>query len=133
MLPIGGEDWDALESHQLRTSALGHEEFVGIEAGEAEHPHPGEPIWLDSAGVTTRRFNWRQARRTRITLATRAAYFVLDAVAPYTAAELGAAADDLRRLVHLRWPRARSWLMALDGSGDTSRRETLFDQPAAQS
>lgn len=108
MLPIGGEDWERLESPLLRTLARGDEVFIGNDAhGAPEHPHPGEPIWLDRAGVTTRRFNWRQARRTRITLETRAAFFVLDAVAPYTHAHLAAAADDLMRLLQQRWPRAR--------------------------
>ncbi|HTV21052.1 MAG TPA: phenylalanine--tRNA ligase beta subunit-related protein [Polyangiaceae bacterium] len=125
MLPIGGEDWDRLESHLLRTTALGDEEFVGNEPSSTpERPYPGEPIWLDRAGVTTRRFNWRQARRTRITLATRAAYFVLDAVAPYTPAHLAGAAAELQQLIQQRWPRARSWTLAL--APGASSREQLF-------
>jgi len=107
MLPIGGEDWDTLQSNLLRTRALGHEEFLCNEACSAvERPQPGEPVWLDRAGVTTRRFNWRQARRTRITLETRAAYFVLDAVAPYDQTHVEAAAARLAELVQQRWPSA---------------------------
>ena len=103
MLPIGGEDWDALQSNLLRTTARGNEEFIGNEPDSVpEHPCRGEPIWLDRAGVTTRRFNWRQAWRTRITPSTRAAYFVLDTVAPYTPAQLGAATQGLLGLLHQR-------------------------------
>ena len=32
-----------------------------------EHPDPGEVVWCDDAGVTCRRWNWRQARRTQLT------------------------------------------------------------------
>lgn len=117
MLPIGGEDWDALSSDLLRTTALGHEEFLGNEAdGVPQRAERGEPIWRDAAGVTTRRFNWRQARRTRITESTRAAYFVLDAVAPYTPTLLEAAAEALLRRVHERWPRARAELSRLEST-----------------
>jgi len=28
-----------------------------------EHPDPGEVAWCDDAGVTCRRWNWRQTRR----------------------------------------------------------------------
>jgi len=135
MLPIGGEDWDCLDSHLLRTTALGHEEFVGNDANDTpEHPYPGEPIWLDRAGVTTRRFNWRQARRTCITLATRAAYFVLDAVAPYSHDQLDSAAEALQRLIGERWPDARTRVGPLRSSDDgvaivTATRAALFSAP----
>jgi DNA/RNA-binding domain of Phe-tRNA-synthetase-like protein len=104
MLPIGGEDWDRLESDLVRTRATGGEPFVGNERGGAlEGPKPGEPIWCDRAGVTTRRFNWRQARRTRIDEATRASFFVFDTVAPYGLDDARAAARSLRTLIEARW------------------------------
>jgi len=107
MIPIGGEDWDSLQSDLLRTRARGHEVFFGNEAhSRAETAAPGEPIWLDAAGVTTRRFNWRQARRTRITHETRAAYFVLDALAPYSQVQLQVGAQDLQCALRARWPNA---------------------------
>ena len=49
-----------------------------------EHPDPGEVVWCDGAGVTCRRWNWRQARRTQLTDSTTAALFILDALAPLT-------------------------------------------------
>jgi DNA/RNA-binding domain of Phe-tRNA-synthetase-like protein len=114
MLPIGGEDWDQLESELVRTTARGHEVFLANDAeGLPEHPLRGEPVWLDKSGVTTRRFNWRQSRRTRITLATRAAYFVLDGVAPYVHSNVEGAARELTRLVLERWPLADTDMAAL--------------------
>ena len=60
-----------------------------------EHPDPGEVVWCDDAGVTCRRWNWRQARRTQLRDETTAALFILDALDPMTDDELSAAADDL--------------------------------------
>ena len=60
-----------------------------------EHPEPGEVVWCDDAGVTCRRWNWRQGRRTRLTEATTAALFVLDALAPLPDHALAAAGDEL--------------------------------------
>lgn len=108
MLPVGGEDWDRLEGDLVRVRATGREFFVGSEVGAViEHPEPGEPIWCDRAGVTTRRFNWRQALRTRIDKDTRAAFFVFDTVSPYGLEDARVAARSLRGLLEARWPRAR--------------------------
>ena len=51
--------------------------------------------WCDDAGVTCRRWNWRQARRTALTEGTTSALFILDALDPMTDAQLEAAGDDL--------------------------------------
>ena len=58
-------------------------------------PEPGEVIWVDSAGVTCRRWNWRQCIRTRLTEKTQNVYFVLDRLAPYSIEALVAAGEDL--------------------------------------
>ena len=60
-----------------------------------EHPDPGEVVWCDDAGVTCRRWNWRQARRTQLREDTTAALFILDALQPLTDEALHAAAEDL--------------------------------------
>ena len=52
-------------------------------------------VWCDEAGVTCRRWNWRQARRTQLREDTTAALFILDALDPVTDDALHAAADDL--------------------------------------
>ena len=46
-------------------------------------------------GVTCRRWNWRQARRTQLREDTTTALFILDALGPVTGEALSAAADDL--------------------------------------
>ena len=60
-----------------------------------EHPEPGEVVWCDDTGVTCRRWNWRQARRTQLSDHTTTALFILDALHPVTDEALHAAADDL--------------------------------------
>jgi DNA/RNA-binding domain of Phe-tRNA-synthetase-like protein len=60
-----------------------------------EHPDPGEVVWCDDAGVTCRRWNWRQARRTQLDDDTTTALFILDALDPMTDEALQAAAEEL--------------------------------------
>ena len=79
-VPVGGEDLDAYAGAMRLTRAAGDEPFGTTAAGEpvVEHPEPGEVVWRDDAGVTCRRWNWRQCTRTRLTTGTTRAVFVLD-------------------------------------------------------
>ena len=101
-VPIGGEDLDRYAGSPRLLRATGQEPFETTVSGDPvlEHPEPGEVVWCDDAGVTCRRWNWRQAKRTQLTDGTTAALFILDALAPLTDAALSAAADDL--VAHLR-------------------------------
>jgi DNA/RNA-binding domain of Phe-tRNA-synthetase-like protein len=104
VLPIGGEDWDKAVGAQRLEIAVGDEDFDTMKDGAPmlEHPQPGEVIWRDDAGVTCRAWNWRQCVRTRLTEATRNAYFVLDSLEPY--AGLETAAVELEGLLKQRSP-----------------------------
>jgi len=96
VVPAGGEDLDRLESDLVLALADGTEPFDLLSGdGTAERPDPGEVVWKDSAGVTCRRWNWRQCRRTRLLPGTKNAYFVIDRLAPYPRAVLEEAAADL--------------------------------------
>jgi DNA/RNA-binding domain of Phe-tRNA-synthetase-like protein len=101
-VPLGGEDLDRYAGPPRLVRATGQEPFDTTAGGETvvEHPDPGEVVWCDDAGVTCRRWNWRQAKRTQLTDNTTAALFILDALAPLTDDKLHAAADDL--IAHLR-------------------------------
>jgi DNA/RNA-binding domain of Phe-tRNA-synthetase-like protein len=68
-LPIGGEDLDAYQGPARLVRATGDEPFDVVAGGEpaVEHPNAGEVVWRDDAGVTCRRWNWRQCVRTRLT------------------------------------------------------------------
>ena len=101
-IPLGGEDLDAYAGPPRLVRASGDEPFDTVAAGEpvVEHPDPGEVVWCDDDGVTCRRWNWRQGRRTQLTSDTTSALFILDALEPLTDEALVAAGDDL--LEHLR-------------------------------
>jgi DNA/RNA-binding domain of Phe-tRNA-synthetase-like protein len=93
VLPAGGEDLNRISGPLRLTFARGGEAF---DAGDAsDPPYEGEVVWLDAEGVTCRRWNWRQCRRTRLTEMTRDAYFVLDRLAPHPVEDLHAAAAEL--------------------------------------
>jgi DNA/RNA-binding domain of Phe-tRNA-synthetase-like protein len=96
-LPIGGEDSGAYDGPARLVRALGGEPFDTNAHGEpvTDHAEQGEVVWRDDAGVTCRRWNWRQCQRTRITGHTTSAFFVLERLAPYPAERLHAAARAL--------------------------------------
>jgi DNA/RNA-binding domain of Phe-tRNA-synthetase-like protein len=96
-IPVGGEDLTRYTGAPRLIRAAGDEPFDTTADGVAviEHPDPGEVVWCDDAGVTCRRWNWRQARRTQLREDTTTALFILDALDPVTAQALHAAADDL--------------------------------------
>jgi DNA/RNA-binding domain of Phe-tRNA-synthetase-like protein len=96
-IPVGGEDLTRYAGPPRLIRAAGDEPFDTVADGIAviEHPEAGEVVWCDDAGVTCRRWNWRQARRTQLRQDTTTALFILDALDPVTGQALHAAADDL--------------------------------------
>jgi len=96
-IPIGGEDFDLYDGPALLTRASGDEAFDTVASGEPtiENPDAGEVIWRDGTGVTCRRWNWRQGRRTALSENTTTAFFILDALAPMSDAQLEAAGEAL--------------------------------------
>ena len=108
-VPVGGEDLDRYAGPPRLVRATGHEPFDTTSGGTTvvEHPDAGEVVWRDDAGVTCRRWNWRQARPTQRTDGTTAALFVLDALGLLADGALGAAADDLTAELRRLGPEVR--------------------------
>jgi DNA/RNA-binding domain of Phe-tRNA-synthetase-like protein len=96
-LPLGGEDLSRYVGPPRLIRATGSEPFdTTAEGAEViEHPEPGEVVWCDDAGVTCRRWNWRQARRTQLHDATTSALFIIDVLDPVTDEELALATEEL--------------------------------------
>jgi DNA/RNA-binding domain of Phe-tRNA-synthetase-like protein len=96
-VPIGGEDLSRYAGPPRLVRAAGGESFDTVVDGAdaVEHPEPGEVVWRDDLGVTCRRWNWRQARRTQLSDHTTSALFILDALDPMTGDALATAAEDL--------------------------------------
>ena len=98
-LPVGGEDLTRTAGASRLTVATGAEPFDTFRSGEpvVEHAAAGEVVWLDDAGVTCRRWNWRQCARTRLTEVSTDAYFVLERLEPLPLTTLAQAAESLAR------------------------------------
>ncbi|NEA27596.1 B3/4 domain-containing protein [Actinomadura bangladeshensis] len=108
-LPIGGEDLDAYQGPARLVRATGDEPFDVVAGGEpaVEHPNAGEVVWRDDAGVTCRRWNWRQCVRTRLTEDTKNALFLLERLEPYPIERLTEAGDRLAERLRVITPDVR--------------------------
>jgi DNA/RNA-binding domain of Phe-tRNA-synthetase-like protein len=105
VVPIGGEDANRLQGPLRLTIAAGGEPFDPRGDGTGvEQVAAGEVVWRDDRGVTCRRWNWRQGRRTQLTADTTRAFFVFDRLDGLTVDELHHAADELSDLLLDRWP-----------------------------
>jgi DNA/RNA-binding domain of Phe-tRNA-synthetase-like protein len=111
LIPVGGEDLDRLEGPLRLTVADGSEPFDGP---DAEPPKPGEVVWRDDAGVTCRRWNWRQGTRTRLTEASARAFFVFDRLPALPAEDLERATSELIAGLEARWPGCATRTLVLD-------------------
>ncbi|MFE2066905.1 B3/4 domain-containing protein [Streptomyces sp. NPDC059467] len=109
LIPVGGEDLGLIQGGMRLVRATGEEDFVTVAGGEesVEHPDAGEIVWCDDAGVTCRRWNWRQGPRTRLTEDTTSAVFLLESLAPMPVAEVEAAGAELAELLEKFSPGAR--------------------------
>ena len=109
IVPLGGEDADRYRGAAQLVRATGDEPFDTIVDGlpAIEHPEPGEVVWRDDAGVTCRRWNWRQGVRTRLTTDTTQALFILDALGPLDDEALASAADALAGALRAISPQVR--------------------------
>jgi DNA/RNA-binding domain of Phe-tRNA-synthetase-like protein len=97
LVPVGGEDLPSYVGSPRLVRANGTESFDTVVGGAEviEHPEAGEVVWCDDAGVTCRRWNWRQGRRTRLREDTTSALFIFDALEPMADDALHAAVQDL--------------------------------------
>lgn len=109
LIPVGGEDLDHIQGTMHLVRATGAEDFVTVAGGEqvVEHPDAGEVVWRDDAGVTCRRWNWRQGPRTRLTEGTVSAIFLLESLAPMPVQEVEEAATELTQLLEKFSPGAQ--------------------------
>lgn len=100
LLPVGGEDLDKITGDVLLTRA-GDEEPAILLLGEKEPrpPKPGEVIYTDDAGAICRRWNWKEADRTKLTPETHNAFLVIEALPPVPRGTVETAISELADLV----------------------------------
>lgn len=80
ILPLGGEDLDKVEGNITLGLADGTERFVPIFSEEVEYPKPGEVIYKDDKDVMCRRWNWREADKTKLTEDTTDAFLMTEGI-----------------------------------------------------
>ena len=114
--PFGGEDADLYVGSPCLGVATGSEDFDTARQGEAvvEHPEPGEVIWHDERGVTCRRWNWRQGRRTALKPASRNLWFVIDRLGPMPLDELLRAGEALAQGLCELCPGVQTWIRLIE-------------------
>ncbi len=99
-LPAGGEDLDKTEGSIKLTFAGKDEAPVKLLGDEKEEsPYEGEVIYKDNLSAICRRWNWREADRTKLTRETNNAVLVLEARTPVTVEELETALTELAQLL----------------------------------
>lgn len=83
MVPVGGEDLDKVQGDINLTFAKENEPSVLL-LGDKEPriPHEGEIIYKDEVSAICRRFNWREADRTKFTERTKNAILVTEGLSP---------------------------------------------------
>jgi len=99
--PFGGEDISKYVGLPKLAIADGTETFDTVKEGAPvlETVETGEVVWRDEVGVTCRRWNWRQCKRTAITSETKNLWFVIDRLNPMPIDSLKQAGEALAALL----------------------------------
>ncbi len=98
-LTAGGENIDKMKGDLVLDFATGDEEFKGIGDEENDSPLKGEVIYKDDLGVVCRRWNWREADRTKLTEETKNVILVMENFIPEENEKLEQATEELKSLV----------------------------------
>lgn len=100
LLPAGAEDLDAIEG-DVDLAVAGEDEPPVRLLGEPEArpPRKGEVIYRDRAGAICRRWNWKEADRTKLTERTRSVLLVVEGLAPLERRAVAAAIGEIARRI----------------------------------
>jgi DNA/RNA-binding domain of Phe-tRNA-synthetase-like protein len=100
LLPVGGEDLAQVRGDIRLTVAAADEPAVKL-LGEAEArpPKAGEVMYTDEVGAICRRWNWKEAERTKLTEETSRAVLVIEGLPPVDRPLIEHALADMAELV----------------------------------
>jgi len=102
MLPAGGEDIDKMKGNIILTFAEKNEApTILLGDKDARPPHEGEVIYRDDISAICRRWNWREADRTKLTDETKNCILVIEGLAPITKQEIENATEELKELMEM--------------------------------
>jgi len=100
MVPVGGEDMGKIRGNIALTFAEADEPAVLLLGDkEPRAPHAGEVIYKDGISAICRRWNWREAERTKLTEETKDCVLVIEGLFPVTKQEIENATAELSGLV----------------------------------
>ncbi|MBI2148067.1 hypothetical protein HYU23_00145 [Candidatus Woesearchaeota archaeon] len=102
MLPIGGEDIDKMQG-DIELTFANSNEAPTILLGEKEprQPHEGEVIYKDKISAICRRWNWREAERTKLTEETKNCILVIEGLHPTTKEGIEIVTKELKELTEI--------------------------------
>ena len=97
---MGGGNLDKIEGDIDLTFARPDEPTVKL-LGESDEraPYAGEVIYRDRIGAICRRWNWKEADRTKLTIETRNAVLVVEALPPMDAKLVTEVIEELAEMV----------------------------------
>lgn len=100
MVPVGGENIDKIKGDVSLTFAEANEVPVLLLGDkDARPPHVGEVIYKDDISAICRRWNWREADRTKFTEDTKNCILVIEGLPPITKKEIETATNEFKELV----------------------------------
>jgi len=99
IMTVGGEDIDKIEGDLVLDFAKGNEEFITLGGDENDSPKEGEVVYKDNKGVICRRWNWREADRTKLTEETKNAIVVIENLIPEDKRKHKNALEELKLLI----------------------------------
>lgn len=100
MLPVGGEDLDACKGDIELCFAGENERPVKLLGDEKEEsPAKGEVIYKDSVSAICRRWNWREADRTKLTDSTKNCILVIESLLPGGKEKIQKALNEIETLI----------------------------------
>lgn len=101
IVPCGGDDLDRIKGNLCLGFATGKEKFIGLGSDKIEYPEAGEVIYYDDYDnqVMCRRWNWRNAEFSKITLDSKRAIINIDGINGIPESIITEARDELAELL----------------------------------
>ena len=100
MVPLGGEDLDKVHGN-IKLTIAGANEPAVLLLGDKDprQPHEGEVIYKDDISAICRRFNWREADRTKLTRETKNVILVAEGLPPTAKEDIEKITNELKQFV----------------------------------
>lgn len=100
LVPVGGEDTDKVKGDVLLTFAGDNEQAIFLLGEkEARPPYANEVIYKDDNGAICRRWNWKEADRTKLTEDTTDAFMVIEGLPPVDREQIQVALSELSEML----------------------------------